>query len=88
MPLDLDFALLEGPRAMKARRVSARRIRDLANLADEMLEGEDKHHWNETNGDGNPGDPKRRCPECRTIDLARQVADGLDPPKAPKGGSP
>ena len=67
---------------------AARRIRNLADLADQMLEGEDKRHWDERNGDGKPGDPKRRCPECRTIDLAREVADGLDPPKARKGGSP
>lgn len=66
-------------------RVTARRIRDLANLADEMLEGEDKRHWDGTNSEGKPGDPGRRCAECRTIDLAREVADWMDPPLKKRG---
>lgn len=86
MPLDLTST--DEYDNLRAHRTAARRIRSLADLADEMLEGEDKRHWDERNGDGKPGDPKRKCPDCRTIDLAREVADALAPPKTRKGGSP
>jgi len=57
---------------------AAQRVRDLADLADEMLEGEDKRHWNESNSFGDTGDPQRKCSDCRVIDRAREAADQLD----------
>jgi hypothetical protein len=67
-------------------KTAARRIRALADLGDEMLEAEDKRHWDKSNDSGGTGDPGRDCSDCRTIDLAREVADHLDP--RGKGGHP